>query len=285
MQTGFPFHLSMQKILLILSLFISFILHAQDTLPEFTVMNKGNNRFLISWYNKYVQTKQISIQRSADSLTNFKTILTVPDPMNRQNGYLDTKAPAGAVFYRLYILIDGSHFVFSKSRRAPTDTGAGKSGAAQSAPKPDAELDSTALAVLEKISSQKIPDSMLSEEERVLLKRIKNSQLDRLPDSISRKLDAVLRLSAKPAIVIPVYHVVTTREGLVQIRLSDFQQKKYSLRFFEEDDTFLFEIKNIREAFLLLDKSNFHHSGWFKSELYEDGKLVEKSQFFIPKDF
>jgi len=273
----------MQKIFLPVILLFCFSLHAQDTLPDFSVINKGNNRILISWYNKYSQTKQISIQRSADSLSNFKTILTVPDPMNRQNGYLDNKAPGGNMFYRLYILVDGSHFVFSKSKRPVTDSAVAKpvTGNLTNV----AVADSAALAVLSKITSQKISDTMLTAEEIVLLKKIKNSRLDRLPDSVSRKLDAVLKLSSKPAIVLPVYHVITTSDGQVKISLPDYQKKKYTLRFFEDDDTFLFEIKNISEAFLIVDKSNFHHAGWFKSELYDAGTLVEKTRFFIPKDF
>ena len=61
--------------------------------------------------------------------------------------------------------------------------------------------------------------------------------------------------------------------------------KKYTIKFFEDDDTFLFELKDIKEASLMLEKSNFYHSGWFKSELYDEGKLVEKNKFFMPKDF
>jgi hypothetical protein len=61
--------------------------------------------------------------------------------------------------------------------------------------------------------------------------------------------------------------------------------KSYSIKFFEEDNSPLFEVKQVKEASLVLDKANFLHSGWFKFELYEDGKLKEKNKFFIPKDF
>ncbi len=273
----------MQKIVLSLFLFHSLLLHAQDTLPNFSVVNKGNNRIVISWYNKYAQTKQISIQRSTDSLNNFKSILTVPDPMNRQNGYLDTKAPDGKVFYRLYILIEGSNFVFTKPKRPVADSIVAKIAIEKLMNDP--VIDSSALAVINKIVVQHIPDSMLTSEEIFLLKKLRNSKLDRLPDSISRKIDAVIKINSKPVIIIPIYHIVTNRDGLVQITLNDFQQKKYSIKFFEDDDSFLFEIKNIKEGSFLLDKSNFYHSGWFKSELYDDGKLLEKNRFFIPKDF
>ncbi|MBD0351881.1 MAG: hypothetical protein ICV65_12075, partial [Flavisolibacter sp.] len=45
-------------------------------------------------------------------------------------------------------------------------------------------------------------------------------------------------------------------------------EKKYNIKFYEEDNTFLFEIKNIKKPALTLDKANFIHAGWFKFELY-----------------
>ena len=61
--------------------------------------------------------------------------------------------------------------------------------------------------------------------------------------------------------------------------------KKYSLKFFDDKDNFIFEIKEIKLHNFKIDKSNFYHAGWFKFELYEDGKLFEKHKFFIPKEF
>ena len=66
---------------------------AQDTLPKFSVRNVGNSRFIVGWVNNYPLVKQISIQRSHDSLKSFTTILSVTDPNSRQNGFVDTKAP------------------------------------------------------------------------------------------------------------------------------------------------------------------------------------------------
>src|SRR5689334_12415066 len=86
---------------------------AQDTLPRFSIVNRGKDRIIISWTNPYgQQIKQLSIQRSFDSLRNFKTILTVPDPTVPQNGYVDTKATNDHMFYRLYILLDSGRYSF-----------------------------------------------------------------------------------------------------------------------------------------------------------------------------
>jgi hypothetical protein len=47
----------------------------------------------------------------------------------------------------------------------------------------------------------------------------------------------------------------------------------------------LFELKDIRDQVLLLDKANFQHAGWFLFEIFDDGILMEKNRFYISKDF
>jgi hypothetical protein len=109
--------------ILLLICAIPFVAAAQDTLPSFTLLNKGNNRIIVSWNNLYGQTiHQLSIQRSFDSTKNFKTILTLPDPTVPQNGYADTKATNVHMFYRLYILLDSGIYIFSKSKSPVFDT-------------------------------------------------------------------------------------------------------------------------------------------------------------------
>lgn len=272
----------MRKIVLSLLILLPAFAHAQqDSLPAFSVVNKGNNHIVISWNNKFKQLAQISIQRSADSLSNFKSILTVPDPNNKQNGYLDSKAPSDKMFYRLYILVGGANFIVTKSKRASNDS----IRLALMADTGSKTKDSAYLRVVEKIINQNLPDSALTSEELIILKRYRNNKLDRLPDSLSRKIDAVVKTKNKPDVNIPMYRVVANKDGLVRVTLADFGSKRYSIKFYEDDNSFLFELKEIKEASLMLEKSNFYHSGWFKSELYEDGKLIEKNRFFIPKDF
>jgi hypothetical protein len=83
---------------------------------------------------------------------------------------------------------------------------------------------------------------------------------------------------------VPSKLVYTGKENNVIISLPDAEKKKYSIKFFEEDGTPLFEIKKISEPYLTLDKVNFIHAGLFKFEVYEKGILIEKHEFYIPKD-
>ena len=95
----------MKKFLSVFSvlLYAGFSAMAQDTLPQFTLKNIGDRHILISWKNNYELVKQISIQRSSDSLKNFKTIMSIADPTSKENGYADTKAPGDNLYYRLLI--------------------------------------------------------------------------------------------------------------------------------------------------------------------------------------
>lgn len=214
--------------------------NAQDTLPNFSLKNIGNNRIIIGWANNYTNIKQITIQRSFDSLTGFKSILSVTDPSTPQNGYLDTKATTDHMFYRLYIMLDKGVFLFSDAKQ----------------PLPDS------------MNKASIPNGI-----------IKLPELDKAGVPI---------VNDKPVQdgYMPSLHVYTHRDGYVRISLPpDEKSKKYSIKFFEESGPLLFELKELKEKNFKIDKTNFYHAGWFRFELFEDGKLLEKNKFYLEKDF
>ncbi len=235
-------------------------LMAQDTLPKFSVINAGKNRVIIGWINTMPNVKQISIQRSFDSLTGYKSILTVPDPTTLQNGYLDAKATNDHMFYRLYIMLDKGMFLFSAAKRPFTDT----SKKVHNIPGPD---------------RIQMPDTMNKVNPVVI-------SLNGFPgtDSISAPNPANLK-NRNPGFI-PSLYVYTCRDGYVCIKLPENEKpKKYSIKFFDNEETFLFELKEIKEQEFKIDKANFYHAGWFHFELYEDGKLLEKHKFYLEKDF
>ena len=209
---------------------------AQDTLPKFSVKNVGNNRIIIGWVNTLDTVKQISIQRSHDSLKNFKTILSVTDPTATQNGFADTKAPNDHMFYRLFIVQDKGRFYFSASQIPIMDTA----------------------------------------------RATRSSVIEKTKDSGSTTLKPII---PKKPDFIPSFYIYTNKDGYVFINLPDATVRRYHVKFFEEDDNFLFEIRSIKETALTLDKTNFIHAGWFKFELYQDEKLIEKNKFYLAKEF
>ena len=220
----------------ILLFFICNNASAQDTLPRFTVRHAGNNRVIIGWVNNYPVTKQISIQRSHDSLINYKTILSVTDPSAIQNGFADTKAPNDHMYYRLFVNLDRGEYFVTGAKRPVID-------AASSFPVTTVIKSKDSVATVIKNGVYKKPD------------------------------------------FVPSFYVYTNKDGYVFINLPDADRKKYRIKFYEEDASFLFEIKSLKEPSLTLDKANFIHAGWFTFELYNEDKLVEKNKFYLSKDF
>lgn len=88
----------------------------------------------------------------------------------------------------------------------------------------------------------------------------------------------------KPTGFVPSKRVFTGKDNNVVLSIPEAANKKYTVKFFDEAGDFIFEITKIKEPYLLVDKVNFMHAGWFFFELYENEKLLEKHKFFVPKD-
>jgi hypothetical protein len=237
----------MNKLALILfSLITCIYTQAQDTLPKFSVKNVGDNRFVVSWTNTFESIKQISIQRSFDSLKNFKTILTVPDATTPQNGYVDTKAANDHMFYRLYILLDKGVYLFSDPKKPAWDT-----------------------IVKRDMGSINNPNLSIP--------------VIGYDNSANGNLTGNNRV--KTELWVPSKFVYTFKDGYIRISLPEEDDKKYSIKFFTDEDKLLFELKDVKEKNFKIDKANFYSAGWFKFELYEDGQLKEKNKFYLPREF
>ena len=214
----------MYKILFSLLLLISIqkFSFAQDTLPKVTVTQLGR-KVLVSWINPFTYVTNINLQRSPDSLKNFRTVGSVLNVKAAVNGLADTKEFFTPQYYRLFISFEGGNYIFTESHRPGPDT------------------------------------------------------LNTLP---------VIQNIQQPVKTwfIPSNHVYTGKDNNVIISLPDNSKKKYSIKFYEENGTFLFELKKIPESYLTLDKVNFIHSGLFNFELYDNRIIIEKHKIYIPKD-
>lgn len=83
---------------------------------------------------------------------------------------------------------------------------------------------------------------------------------------------------------VPSQHVFTGSDNNVIIYLPDVAKRKYSIKFYQEDGSLLFEIKKIPQNYLILDKANFLHAGLFIFELYDNNIIIERRRIYIPKD-
>lgn len=286
-------------VLFTILLISSFFANGQDTLPNFSVINPGNDRIIVSWTNPYGETvKQITIQRSFDSLRNYTSILTVPDPTVPQNGYVDTKAATNRMFYRIYLLRDSGKFTFSPSRRPVLDTVTRRTddGRPVVAGKEKTKIvDLAKVKELKEVAKKANERVIFIKNKDQILGAIAESGLKHFRDSVNFLTKDTMFMKTADTLVIktfvpkevyrPSKFIFTEKDGNIKIALSEASVKVYSVKFFEEDNVEIFEIKRIKDPLVILDKSNFVHSGWFFFELYEDSKLKERHKFYVPKDF
>ena len=298
-------------------LLLSAILKAQDTLPRFSATARGPGKILVSWYNKYPVVTQISIQRSTDSLRNFTTLLTVPDPTLPENGAVDSKAPHPNFYYRIFIVFENGRYLFTPSHRPRSVTTESEAVARedQAAEKVLARAVEPRIMFVNPVSPHQgasvksisgahgaapISDVAFSATVYVrkgnsVINRLSVRQVQPFRDSIlNRTKDTLVfiggdTLLIKPFVPAEVYkvsaYVYTGKYGNVHVSLPEAGRRHYSVKFFDENNKLMFELSEIKDPALILDKTNFQHAGWFRFELYEGEQLKEKNKLFIPKEF
>lgn len=282
-----------RNFVLILLTTLGLAARGQDSLPNFSAKIKSG-KVIVSWNNPLQDVVQINIQRSADSLKGFKTILTVADPAAITNGYLDQKPPDTRQFYRLYVQQQGGKYFFTNANRPVLDTAR---AVAKTKPVPKSQERNQVPAanpsaqpgpVRQNQGATPPPVSTVeSIEEPGPTGRIEKNGIPR------KKLSNTQRVGLEPEkanapeiqeISAPSVFVYTNPQGHVVVALPPEKTNQYTLKFFRDDGTPLFTMNKIRDHYLTIDKTNFVRSGWFRFELYENNALKEKNKFFIPKE-
>jgi hypothetical protein len=303
--------------ILLVSLLFSAILKAQDTLPRFTATARGTGKILVSWHNKYPDVTLIGIQRSSDSLRNFTTLLTVPDPTLPENGAVDSKAPYPNFYYRLFIVFNSGQYLFTPSHRPQSTTGESDAVAREDKAtekvlakaveprivfvdpggqhQPATIKNPSAAHGTVQVSDVAYSGTIYVRRGDSLIASVTGRQIQSFRDSLlTRTRDTLVfidgdTLLIKPFVPLEVYkisaYVYTGRLGNIHLSLPEAGKRHYSVRFFDENNKLMFELSEIKDPALILDKTNFHHAGWFRFELYDGDLLKEKNKLFIPKEF
>lgn len=71
------------------------------------------------------------------------------------------------------------------------------------------------------------------------------------------------------------------RNGNVVIVVPSGSTGHYKVRFFDDTNALLFEIREIGDSPLIVEKVNFVHAGVFRYDLYKDNRLIERQRFRI----
>lgn len=276
----------------------------QDTLPRMGVKIRSG-KVILNWVNPFTNVVLINIQRSPDSVKNFKTILSVTDPAAVTNGFLDARAPDTKQFYRLFVQQEGGKYFFTNATRPVLDTARPKPAAPppttpvrssretprttpaktepvkETKPEPVKDPLPTQAQVIRETppESPDYPDRKNFKPATTSNPKVKFSNTKTVGTD-SSKINAGPTQQFKP----PPVALYTNSQGQLIIVVPEDKKNIYTLKFFTDAGSPMFTLNRIQESQLTLEKTNFHNSGWFRCELYEHEKLREKYRIFIPKD-
>ena len=274
---------------------------AQDTLPNFTTRYLAKNKVQVSWMNPFDKMVQLVVQRSFDSTKYFRSIFSSQSPWLPQNGFVDNYVPVGyKVYYRVQYVFEGGAYFFTKSKSpsiyevikvTPVNNDEDDKDEPKDESKPSKKKDSSTAEEKKPVRYVKIykhsKDSLIATIEYKDYKRYRDSINKTTKDTIQRTYDDD-EIIIKTFVPKPVWkastHIFTNDKGFIRIVLPLAKQHKYRIVFFEENNEELFQIKQVKEADLVLDKSNFYKASWYYFELYEDEKLIEKNKFYVSRD-
>ena len=214
-------------------------------LPDFSALIK-TGKIELEFISGFRDVMHIGVQRSIDSVLNFSTIAYVSNPNNYRNSFVDIKPLPGSNYYRLFIQFNNGRYIYTKTLMAV----------------PDSTIDAS-----KKLQLADVKEAIAAQQAASGTTGAKGKEEEPKPVKI---------------VWHPSNYVYTTADGNVNIKLPDAAQKKYSVKFFEPDGSFLFEIKEVKEPFLILEKAIFLHAGWFNFEIFENGKSYEKWNLYIP---
>ena len=272
-------------------------LSAQNHLPNFNIDNKGDGRVVISWNNPYDNLIQLAVQRSFDSLKRFSTVYSATSPELPQNGFSD-KIPAGArIYYKIFYVMQGGTYYFSNSK--PADASAPIASIAANVSKRDL-LDENLLNKVtapdllqnpdlyepQRLYTVLVNDSPYREMLTIEVKQFRDSILTHTRDTLMQ-LGAdtiILKQFVQPFDLRASPYVYTDSHGYLVVNLPDAGKKRYDLVLMEEDETPVLELKQIKDDYFIIDKTNFYHGGMYKFILWENGRIKERSKVFLPRD-
>jgi hypothetical protein len=247
---------------------------AQNTLPSFSLVERSG-KVIIGWTNPNPELRQIIIQRSTDSSKGFRSIVSMPDPTAFTNGYVDKPIDTLSYYYRIFCTMPGGRYFFTEAKKPLKEI-------IKETPKP-------VLQEIKAVQKNEISVEILVPTEIQL--RQMNGEKVYFTDPSSKiddpgRLEKIIRKDSvlNQQFFEPSAFIYTNIEGNLIIVLPEPQKRHFSLYVYQVDGTPIFNMKNIMEPKLLIDRSNFIHSGWFKYELFEGQKSKEKNKFFIPAE-
>jgi len=205
------------------------------------------------------------------------------------------RMPKGVdVYYRIFYVLEGGKYFFSKSMGVHTSSAINASPITSISPKRNSQreignvINPDVYNIAETIEKvwinvfRRSKDTLLFQIDQKNLRHFRDSIITKTKDTINT-IDAtniiINTFVPKPLWKPSQFVFATESTNKVTMRLPSPKLHKYRIVFYDEDSSELFQIKQPKDAELIIDNSNFIHGGWFSFDLFEDDKLKEHNKF------
>ena len=265
------------SVLFICLVFLSGALIAQPALPDFSIIKGPKNHSIISWRNNFGdQLSVLTIQRSSDSVRNFRTIYSVNNLSLQANAYTDNKPAPGQDYYRLYYMLKNGTYAFTKAKRVSTGF-----------------VPEDLLTRLDSRKMIRVTGAVLGKYEYPSLFHLKDSVLNFTSDSLYFVNDSTIKYvkfnavaamaNAETSNLQPVSKFLyLNADSYIVLKFPEQELSHYSMTIYKQNGTsVLFKIPKFENSEIILNKTSFLSTGWYPYEIYKDGKLQERSRLEI----
>lgn len=261
--------------------------------------DKGVN--VLSWDCQYDGIKSIAVQRSSDSVFNYKTIGYVKNLKKGQQAFIDGHPQAGTNWYRLYIgfssdltwysntikvYID-SATLLAKSVIPPNDSLQKYASSVKISPE-DVIASSTAPAVTAAPATTGNTTTTTTTRPATTTTTIPGRSVATTPATPAPKAKLNLNIPEDNEVnqftYIKSRHVFTNPfTGHVTLELPEDMREPYAIKFFKQGDdrTPVMDIPRIRKNKVIIDKHNFQGKGMYKFILYKGPNKLEEGYISI----
>lgn len=258
----------MTRLLLLLFVVISFSANAQPILPDIVgASEKGIN--VLSWTSQYDGLKSIAVQRSNDSVFNYKTIGYVKNLKKGPQAFIDGHPEAGKNWYRLYIVFGSDLTWYSNRFKLYVDSATIMN---KGVLPPNDSLQKLATKVKIETSTSPAPatpgDTANVGTSTIPIPRIV------IDIPAPEDINAFSYMKSQ-------YVFTNPFTGHVNLELPDYGEHNYSVRFFDQNNREVLEIPGVTEPQVIIDKRNFKKKGLYKFILRQDRKDIETGYITI----
>lgn len=262
-------------ILIVFFLPVNF-LFAQNTLPDFSIVKNSKNENVISWRNPFGSgLVQLTVQRSTDTVKNFKTVSSAEMPSAANGSY--SEPSTGKYYYRIaYMLSDGKYFTTPPKTVA---SGWETPGLLSYLASYDTIVVSNGSARLNYLKTDfaRFRDSILNNTADTL-KFLSGNDVFHLYHNPNPSVSVATTNNYR--FISNYMYINVDGNPVIRLPYNDFYN--YSMIIYNRDGrTVMYRINNFESNELILSKASFIYPGFYNYELFYNNVLRDKNKIEI----